>query len=57
MKNWGRSHSPAAAIVTISHVDCSSKDGTPYRFPDEFTLNLEISLAGMEGIQNIAGQD
>jgi len=48
MKNWGRTNSPAAAIVTISHADYSSKDGTPYRFPDEFTLNLEISLVGMD---------
>ncbi|MFB5678378.1 DUF5643 domain-containing protein [Paenibacillus terreus] len=48
MKNWGRTDSPAAAVVTISYADYSSKDGTTYRFPDEFTLNLEIGLVGMD---------
>lgn len=48
MKNWGRTGTPAAAVVTISHSDYSSKDGTPYRFPNEFMLNLKITLVGME---------
>lgn len=48
MKNWGRTGTPSASIVTISHQEFSSKDHTPYRFPDEFTLNLKITLAGME---------
>lgn len=47
LKNWGRDDAPSATIVTISHAEYSSKDGTRYNFPDEFTLNLKIGLVGM----------